>query len=59
MSEAQFPWDDEAAKLLEYMPPFIRPVARGKIEAAVKEAGETRVTAEFMEKNKERLMGPK
>jgi len=57
MSENLFPWDDDAAKLLEFMPTFVRPIARGKIEAAAKAAGETKVSAEFMHKNKEKLMG--
>jgi len=57
MSEEKFPWDEDATKLLEFMPAFVRPIARGKIEAAAKAAGETKVSADFMEKNKDGLMG--
>jgi len=57
MSEERLPWDDEAEKLLEVMPAFVRPIARGKIEKAAKDDGVSRVTAEYMHANKDRLMG--
>lgn len=57
MSDERLPWDDEAEKLLEFMPPFVRPIARGKIEKAAREDGVSRITADYMHANKERLMG--
>lgn len=57
MSDESLPWDDEALKRLEKIPVFVRNMAKSKIEKAAKAAGETRVTAEFMDANKAKLMG--
>ena len=57
MSEANFPWDEEALKRLEKIPSFVRGMAKAKIEKAAKEAGEEKVTVEFMDANKAKLMG--
>jgi hypothetical protein len=57
MTDEELPWDEDALKRLENIPSFVRGMARKKIEKAAKAAGETRVTAEFMESNKAKLMG--
>lgn len=56
MSNEELPWDEDALKRLENIPAFVRNMAKSKIEKAAKAAGETRVTAEFMETNKAKLM---
>ena len=57
MSEEKIPWDDEALKRLEKMPSFVRKMVKNKIEKAALQAGETKVTAEFMIANKAKMMG--
>lgn len=57
MADEEFPWDEDALKRLDKIPAFVRGMAKKKIESAAKAAGETRVTAEFMETNKAKLMG--
>lgn len=57
MSEANLPWDEDALKRLENIPAFVRNMAKSKIEKAAKEAGEERVTAQFMQANRAKLMG--
>ncbi|OBS09436.1 PCP reductase family protein [Acidihalobacter prosperus] len=57
MNDASLPWDDDARQRLEKMPAFVRPMAQAKIEKAAREAGESRVTAAFIESQKSRLMG--
>lgn len=57
MTTASFPWDEDALARLEKIPSFVRNMAKAKIEKAAKDAGESRVTAQFMEANKARLMG--
>jgi len=57
MSKESLPWDDAALKRLENIPVFVRNIAKGKIEKAAKAAGETNVTAEFIDQNKAKLMG--
>lgn len=57
MTNEELPWDEDALKRLENIPGFVRGMARKKIERAAQAAGETRVTAEFMETNKSKLMG--
>ncbi len=49
MSQSELIWDDEALKLLEKVPFFVRKAARKKIEKTAVEAGEKRVTVELME----------
>ncbi|MEW5756125.1 MAG: PCP reductase family protein [Pseudomonadota bacterium] len=56
MTTAPFPWDEDALARLEKIPSFVRHMAKAKIEKAAKDAGESRVTAQFMEANKARLM---
>lgn len=57
MSEESLSWDEEALKRLEKIPFFARNMAKRKIEQAAKAAGESRVTAEFMDANKAKFMG--
>ena len=57
MSNEEFPWDDDALKRLENIPSFVRGMAKKKIEKAAQAAGQSRVTAEFMDANKAKLMG--
>jgi hypothetical protein len=57
MTNEEFPWDEDALKRLEKIPAFVRGMAKKKIENAAKDAGEIRVTAQFMETNKAKLMG--
>ncbi len=57
MSETNLPWDEDALQRLEKIPAFVRNMAKSKIEKAAKEAGEERVTAQFMEANRAKLMG--
>lgn len=57
MSDKSLPWDDDALQRLEKIPSFVRGMVKGKIEEAALAAGEPRVTSEFMDANKARLMG--
>jgi hypothetical protein len=57
MSKESLPWDEDALQRLEKIPPFVRGMAKGKIEKAAKAAGEERVTSAFMDANKAKLMG--
>jgi len=57
MSDESLPWDEEALKRLEKIPSFVRNMAKAKIEKAAKAAGESKVSAEFMDANKTKLMG--
>ncbi len=57
MSEQTLPWDEDALERLEKMPSFIRNMAKAKIEKAAREAGESRVTAAFLDANKAKMMG--
>lgn len=57
MTKESLPWDEDALARLEKIPSFVRNMAKGKIERAAIEAGESRVSAEFMESNKAKLMG--
>ena len=50
MSQSELIWDDDAVKLLEKIPFFVRKAAKKKIEKTAVEAGEKRITAELMEK---------
>jgi len=50
MSQSELIWDDDALKLLEKVPFFVRKVAKKKIEKTAVESGESRVTVELMEK---------
>lgn len=57
MNNTALIWDEEALKRLEKIPVFVRGMAKGKIEKAAQEAGESRITTEFMDKIKEKMMG--
>ena len=57
MNDTTISWDEEALKRLEKIPSFVRPMAKAKIEKAAIAAGETKVTVEFMDANKAKLMG--
>jgi hypothetical protein len=50
MSQNELVWDDEALKLLEKVPFFVRKAAKKKIEKTAVESGESRVTVELMER---------
>jgi len=57
MNNESLPWDEEALKRLEKIPAFVRNMAKGKIEQAARAVGESKVTVEFMDANKAKLMG--
>lgn len=57
MSIELLPWDEEALKRLERIPGFVRNLAKRKIEEAAKDAGESKISVEFMDANKAKLMG--
>ena len=57
MSEQTLPWDEDALQRLEKMPSFVRNMAKAKIEKAAREAGESKVTAAFLDANKGKMMG--
>jgi hypothetical protein len=57
MTDQSIAWDEEAIKRIEKIPAFVRNMAKGKIEKAAIQAGEERVTAEFLDANKAKLMG--
>lgn len=50
MSDTELIWEDEALKKLEKVPVFVRPMAKGKIEKAAAAMGETRITAELVDR---------
>ena len=50
MTNATLIWDEAALKKIEKAPFFIRKFAKKKVEKAAIELGETRITAEFVEK---------
>lgn len=56
MSEP-LPWDDDALEQAKKIPFFVRPLAKKKIERAARDAGESRVSLDFMRANKAKLMG--
>ncbi len=56
MSQNELVWDDDALKLLEKVPFFVRKVAKKKIEKTAIETGEVRITVELMEKIKSERM---
>ena len=57
MSDQSLPWDEEALQRLEKIPSFVRKMAKAKIEKAATQAGEEKVTVDFMDANKAKLMG--
>jgi len=57
MSKPSIQWEKDALKRLEKIPSFVRGMAKRKIEKVAIDAGETTVTVEFMDTNKEKLMG--
>lgn len=57
MTDQSIAWDEEALKRIEKIPAFVRNMAKSKIEKAAIQAGEERVTAEFLDANKAKLMG--
>lgn len=57
MSDQSLPWDEDALQRIEKIPSFVRKMAKSKIEKAAKEAGEEKVTADFLDANKSKLMG--
>lgn len=57
MSDGNLVWDDEALEKLENVPVFVRSMAKGKIEKAALAMGETRITAELVDRIKKEEMG--
>lgn len=57
MTDQSIQWDEEALKRIEKIPAFVRKMAKSKIEKAAVEAGEQKITVEFLDANKARLMG--
>ena len=57
MTDQSMPWDEEALQRIEKIPAFVRKMAKSKIEKAAKEAGNEKVTVEFLDANKASLMG--
>lgn len=57
MTDQSIPWDEEAIKRIEKIPAFVRKMAKSKIEKAAIQAGEEKVTVEFLDANKAKLMG--
>ncbi len=49
MSKSELVWDEDALKLLEKVPFFVRKAAKKKIEKTAVESGKSRVTVELME----------
>ncbi len=56
MSQNELIWDDDALKLLEKVPFFVRKIAKKKIEKTAIETGAVRITVELMEKIKSERM---
>lgn len=57
MTDQSMQWDEDALKRIEKIPAFVRNMAKSKIEKAAKQAGEEKVTVEFLDANKASLMG--
>lgn len=57
MSDSELVWDDEALAKLERVPVFVRKMAKAKIEKAALAMGETKITAELMDKIRNEEMG--
>ena len=49
MSKAELVWEDDALKLLEKVPFFVRKAAKRKIEKTAVESSKSRITVELME----------
>ena len=50
MNTDNLSWDDEALKKIEKAPFFIRKLAKTKVEKAALALGKTNITAEFVER---------
>ncbi len=50
MSEDEVVWDEKALEKLEKVPVFIRKMVKGKVEKAALAKGESKITAELMDK---------
>lgn len=57
MSDQSIPWDEDALQRIEKIPSFVRKMAKAKIEKAARQAGEEKVTVDFLDANKASLMG--
>lgn len=57
MTDQAIQWDEAALKRIEKIPAFVRNMAKSKIEKAAIEAGKDRITVEFLDANKAKLMG--
>ncbi|MCP4128074.1 MAG: protochlorophyllide oxidoreductase [Gammaproteobacteria bacterium] len=49
MSKSELVWDEDALKLLEKVPFFVRKAAKRKIEKTAIESSKSRVTVKLME----------
>ena len=56
MSQDKIEWEEDALKLLEKIPSFVRSMARKKIENEAIAAGLEKVTVAFIESNRAKLM---
>ncbi len=50
MSEGEVVWDEKALEKLEKVPVFIRKMVKGKVEKAALAKGESKITADLMDK---------
>jgi hypothetical protein len=57
MTDQSIPWDEDALNRIKKIPAFVRNKAKAKIEKAAIAAGEEKVTADFLDANKTKLMG--
>ena len=57
MTDQTIQWDEAALQRIEKIPAFVRYMAKSKIEKAAIAAGEAKVTVEFLDANKAKLMG--
>jgi len=56
MSKEKLIWEEEALKLIEKAPIFVRKFAKNKVEKVALARGESRITAEFVEQVRQKTM---
>ncbi len=57
MSDKALDWDQDALERINRAPFFVRKMAKAKVEKAARALGETRVTAELLDRIKREEMG--
>ena len=57
MTDQTIQWDEAALQRIEKIPAFVRKMAKTKIEKAAIAAGADKITVEFLDANKAKLMG--